>query len=238
MCTSNSILGEGCVIQEGVELGPGCRIGHHVTILAGTRLGAGVQVGNHCVLGASPMRAQQSTLPTAENQKALIVGDHGLIGNHAILYHGCTLGTHVMVADLATVRERVTIGNSTIIGRGVAVENDCSVGKHCKLETNVYITAYSRLEDYVFVAPGVTTSNDNFAGRTRDRQKYYKGITVLRGGRVGAGATVLPGKTIGQDAMLAAGAVLTHDIPARELWAGVPARFLRRVPEDQWLENQ
>ena len=94
---------------------------------------------------------------------------------------------------------------------------DCSVGAHCKLETNAYITAYSRLEDFVFIAPGVITSNDNFAGRTKDRAKYYKGITVLRGGRVGAGATILPGKTIEADAMLAAGSVLTRDIPAREL---------------------
>lgn len=238
MDASTPILGTGCVIEDNVEFGPDCVLGHQVIIRGGTHLGAGVRVGDHSVLGARPMRAKQSRLRSSENQGILKIGSHCLIGNGAVLYHGCTLGSHVMVADLATVRERVTVGDATIIGRGVAVENDCSVGSRCKLETNVYITAYSSLEDSVFVAPGVTTSNDNFAGRTTDRQKYYKGVTVLRGGRIGAGATILPGKTIGPDAMLAAGSVLTHDIPAYELWAGVPARYLRMVPEDQWLENQ
>lgn len=238
MNASKPILGRGCIIEDDVELGPGCVVGHRVVIRAGTRLGTGVQIGDHSVLGVKPMRARQSTLRTSDHQQSLTVGDHCLIGSGAILYNGCTLGTHVMVADLASVRERVSIGEATIIGRGVAVENDCSVGAHCKLETNVYIAAYSNLEDYVFVAPSVTTSNDNFAGRTKERHKYYKGVTVLRGGRIGAGATILPGKTIGPDAMLAAGGVLTHDIPARELWAGVPARYLRMVPENQWLENQ
>lgn len=197
-----------------------------------------MRIGDHSVLGAVPMRAHQSTLRTSNSQRRLTIGDHCLIGNGAVLYNGCTLGVRVMVADVATVRERVSVGESTIVGRGVAIENDCVIGARCKLETNAYITAYSVLEDFVFIAPGVITSNDNFAGRTKDRHKHYKGVTVRRGGRIGAGATVLPGKTIGADAMLAAGSVLTHNIPARELWAGIPARYLRMVQEDQWLDNQ
>ena len=184
------------------------------------------------------MRSPQSTLRTDDTLAALKVEDHCLIGNHATLYQGCTLQSHVMVADLASIRERVSVGESTIIGRGVAVENDCTIGAHCKLETNAYITAYSKLEDYVFIAPGVITSNDNFAGRTKNRHKHYKGVTVLRGGRIGAGATVLPGKTVGVDAMLAAGSVLTRDIPAYQIWAGIPARYMIMVPEEQRLENQ
>ncbi len=232
------MLSKSCVIEDDVELGADCVIGHHVIIRSGTRLGSKVRVGDHSILGASPMRARTSALQGSNDQPGLTIGDSCLIGNNTVLYRGCSLGANVMIADLATVRERVSIGDSTIIGRGVAIENDCSVGSYCKLETNAYITAYSRLEDFVFIAPGVTTSNDNFAGRTKERSKYYKGITVLHGGRIGAGATVLPGKTIGPDAMLAAGSVLTHDIPARELWLGSPARYVRMVPENQWIENQ
>ena len=79
------------------------------------------------------------------------------------------------------MRENVSIGDFTIIGRGVAVENYCKIGSYCKLETNVYLTAYSELADRVFMAPCVATSNDNYVGRTQERFKHFKGITVKRG---------------------------------------------------------
>jgi acetyltransferase-like isoleucine patch superfamily enzyme len=143
-----------------------------------------------------------------------------------------------MVADLATIRENVTIGAYTIVGRGVAIENRCRIGRYVKLETNVYITAYSDLADRVFVAPCVVTSNDNFIGRTEERFKHFKGVTVKKGGRVGLNATILPGVTIHEDGLVAAGAVVTKDVPARTIVVGVPARPVGDVPPEQLLDNQ
>ncbi|MDE2834505.1 MAG: DapH/DapD/GlmU-related protein [Bacteroidota bacterium] len=235
---SETHMGQGCIIEEDVVIGDGCIIGHQVIIRSGTRVGDQVTIRHHTALGVRPIRGKNSALSGPNALGGLKIGDECVIGSGAVLYAGCTLGTGVMVADLATVRENVTIGQGTIVGRGAAVENFCTVGAWCKLETNAYITAYSELEDHVFVAPGVTTSNDNFAGRTEERHKHYKGIVVRRGGRIGAGATVLPGRTIGRDGFLAAGSVLTRNLPAGEIWAGVPARFLRAVPTAQLLDNQ
>ena len=132
----------------------------------------------------------------------------------------------------------MTIGDFTIVGRGVAIENLCKVGSYCKLETNVYLTAYSVLEDRVFLAPCVATSNDNFVGRTKERFKHFKGITVKKGGRVGLNATILPGKVVGEDALVGAGALLTKDAPERKIVVGAPARVSKDVPPEQLLENQ
>jgi hypothetical protein len=143
-----------------------------------------------------------------------------------------------LVADLATIRENVSIGDFTIVGRGVAVENFCRIGRYCKLETNVYITAYSELGDRVFVAPCVATSNDNYIGRTEERFKHFKGVTADKGARIGVNATILPGKTIGADALVAAGALVTRDAPARVIVAGIPAKQFGPVPKEQLLENQ
>jgi acetyltransferase-like isoleucine patch superfamily enzyme len=61
---------------------------------------------------------------------------------------------------------------------------------------------------------------------------------VKKGGRIGTGAVILPGKVVGEDALVAAGSVVTSDVPAGKIVAGVPAKVWRDVPKEQLLENQ
>lgn len=230
--------GEFCVVGPGAVVGPGCEIGHHVVLGAGTVIGANVRIDDGAVIGKLPMRAANTAVTKLAELPPATIGDGSIIGTHVVIYRGATLGQRVLVADLATVRENVDVGDFTIVGRGVAIENQCKIGKYCKLETNVYITAYSEVGDRVFVAPGVLTSNDNFVGRTEERFKHFKGVTVGRGGRIGVGAVILPGKSVGDDALVAAGALLTHDAPAKKIVAGVPAKTMREVPPEQLLDAQ
>jgi len=231
-------MGHGVIIERDVVIGEGCRIGHHVVLREGSILGNNVRIDDHAVTGKWPMRAANSILKPEQRLDPTEIGDGCMIGTAAVIYRGARLGPSILVADQATVRERVVIGAFTIVGRGVVVENDCTVGRYCKLETECYITAYSTLEDRVFVAPQVTTSNDNFVGRTKERFEHFRGVTVRRGGRIGAGSVILPGLTIGEDALIAAGAVLTRDAPPRMILLGAPARPWREVPKEQLLENQ
>ena len=226
------------VIGEQVTIGAGCQIGHHVVIHDGASIGDGVRIDDHAVIGKQPMRAPNSAVTTGSAQPPSRIGDACLIGTGVVIYAGCTLGRKVLVADLATIREDVTIGDFTIVGRGVAVENRCTVGRYCKLETNSYVTAYSEIEDRVFVAPGVLTSNDNYIGRTEERFRHFKGVTVRRGGRLGVGSVILPGREVGADAVVGAGAVLTADAEPETVYTGIPARARRPVAEEQKLENQ
>ncbi len=231
-------LGEGVVVGAGVEIGPGCRIGHHAVIHEGTRIGRDVRIDDHATLGKLPMRAANSATTREQVLPPLSVGDTCIVGTGAVLYRGATIDARVLLADLCTVRENVSIGRGTIVGRGVTVENFCTIGRYCKLESESYITAYSTLEDRVFIAPGVVTSNDNFVGRTAERFKHFKGVTVRKGGRIGAGAVLLPGVSIGEDGLVAAGSVVTRDVPPRTIVRGAPAQVWRAVPVEQLLENQ
>jgi hypothetical protein len=235
---AGTTLGEGCVVGEDVVLGGGCRIGHHVVIHPDTVVGDNVRVDDHAVLGKKPMKAANSATTSDEELPALTVGDLCIVGTGVVLYRGAAIDGRVLVADLATVRENVTIGRGTIVGRGVTVENFCAVGRYCKLESECYITAYSTLEDRVFVAPGVVTSNDNYVGRTAERFKHFRGVTARRGARIGAGAVILPGVEIGADALVAAGSVVTRDVPPHTIVRGSPAKPWREVPVEQLLENQ
>jgi UDP-2-acetamido-3-amino-2,3-dideoxy-glucuronate N-acetyltransferase len=237
-CPDDLKIGHFCVIGDEVEIGRGCVLGSHVTIHDGSRIGEGVRIDDGAVIGKQPMRAANSAVTKDEAMPPVVIGDGCIIGTHTVIYAGAKLSDRVLVADLATVRENVEIGEGTIIGRGAAVENLCVIGRFCKIETNVYLTAYSELGDRVFVAPCVATSNDNFVGRTKERFKHYKGVIIKTGGRVGVNATILPGKVVGEDALVAAGALLTNDAPAGKISVGAPARPIKPVPEEQLLKNQ
>lgn len=232
------VMGENVVVEADVTIGQDCTLGHNVVIHAGSHLGRHVTVGDNTVIGRQPMRSVRSALPPVTDYGACVIGEDVQIGCGCVLYAGVTIGQQVMIADLATVREAVTIGEQTIVGRGVAIENRCTIGKRCKLETDAYITAYSELEDDVFVAPMVATSNDNYMARGKERFKHFKGVTVRRGGRIGVNATILPGRTVDEQGVVAGGSVVTHDVSARVIVVGNPARMFRDVPKDQLLENQ
>ncbi|PIQ62842.1 MAG: UDP-3-O-(3-hydroxymyristoyl)glucosamine N-acyltransferase [Bacteroidetes bacterium CG12_big_fil_rev_8_21_14_0_65_60_17] len=235
---NGTTCGHGCVVEAGVTVGRKCQIGHHVVIREGSIIGDNVRIDDGATIGKQPMRAAASAVTSDQKAAPCRIGDGAIVGTHAVIYAGSTLAERVLVADLATIRENVSIGEQTIVGRGVAVENFCTIGRRCKIETEAYITAHSELEDFVFVAPGVLTSNDAFAGRTEERFKHFKGVTVRRGARLGVGSIILPGLEIGADAMIAAGALLTRDAEPGMVYMGSPARPIRRVPPEQLLDAQ
>ncbi|MBI4833302.1 MAG: N-acetyltransferase [Planctomycetes bacterium] len=234
----DTIVGYYTVIEEGVKIGNNCRIGHHVVIHKDTVIGDNVRIDAQSVIGKTPMKSVLSALTKEKELPPAQIGNGVLVGASAIIYRGCKISDNVMVADFASIREDVTIGETTIIGRGVTVENRTSIGKRCKIETETYICAISAIGDGCFIAPEVTFTNDNFLGRTKERFKYHKGVTMLKGARIGANSTVLPGITIGEDGLVAAGSVVTKDVPAKTLVMGTPAKSVRPVPSEQLLENQ
>lgn len=234
---TGTVFGEYCVVEDGAVIGSGCVIGSHVVIHGGSRIGDGVRVDDFACIGKLPMKAAASAVTKEQELSPAEISDGCIVGTGAVIYAGCRIGCNCLIADLATVRENVEIGEKTILGRGAAVENRCKIGSYCKIETNAYICAYSEIGDHCFIAPCVVTSNDNFAGRTKKRFSLYGGVRLKNGGRLGAGAVILPAKTIGEDGFVAAGSVVTKDVPPETVMAGNPAKELRKVPEEQLLKN-
>lgn len=235
---NNVTIGKFTVIEDGVTIGDNCVIGHNVVVHANSTIGSSVRIDDNTVIGKLPMRAVNSIFKNEEHLEGTCISENCLIGAGVIIYVGCKISNNTLVADLSTIRENVSVGSKTIVGRGVAIENFSTVGNNCKLETNVYITAYSTIEDNVFIAPGVVTSNDNFASRSKERYKHFKGVTVKKGGRIGAQATILPGKIIHEDGFVGAGSVVTQDVESKKIVIGNPARVYKEVPQNQLLENQ
>src|SRR5215813_4894833 len=231
-------LGFNSVVHEDARIGSNCKIGSGVVIHPGSMIGNNVRIDDNTVIGKLPMKAALSAVTQDQVLDPCVIEDDCMIGAMVVIYRGCVVRRKVMVADMASLRENVEVGEFTIIGRGVTIENKVRVGSRCKLETEAYITALSEIEDGCFIAPEVTFTNDNFLGRTKERFKFHKGVTMKRGARIGANVTVLPGITVGADALVAAGSIVTRDVPGGKVVLGTPAKAWRDVPVEQLLENQ
>ncbi len=229
---------ENLVLGEGVQVGDDVEIGANVVIHDGTVIGDGVVIQDNVVLGKQPKLSKRSTSAKRDPLAPLEIGAGAAICSGAVVYAGTVLGPDVIIGDQASVRERCTLGEGVVVGRGVCVENDVPIGAFTKIQSNSYITAYSELEDHVFIAPCVTTTNDNFMGRTDARHALIKGAIIRRGARIGGGVVILPGIEIGAEAFVAAGALVTRDVPAGKLVAGLPAQVWRDVPPEEMVGRE
>jgi acetyltransferase-like isoleucine patch superfamily enzyme len=229
------VVAAGAVVEEGVSIGAGCSIGPCAVVLAGTRIGSDCVIEAGAVLGKRPRLRAGSRAPRGELPR-LEVGDGATICVGAVVYAGAVIGPSVIVGDQAHVRERVRIGLGSVVGRGSSIEFGVEVGERVLIQSDAYITAGCVVEDDVFIAPGVRTTNDNTMGR-HDGSQSLRGPVFRRACRVGGGAVLLPAVEIGEEAFVAAGAVVTRDVPARAVVMGVPARIVREVSESELIER-
>jgi len=233
----NVQLGAHCIIEDNVIIGDYCQIGHNVIIRSNVTIGCEVQIADQTIIGKLPVYSPRSIFQGESTWTRTIIGDYCRIGAQVVIYIQCEMSTNNFVADYASIRENVVIGEMNIIGRNATIENHVQIGNFNKIETNVYLTAYSIVTDYCFIAPCVSTSNDNFVGRDQARFQHFKGITMETGARVGVSSIVLPGIVLGRDCLIGAGSLVTKNVPEGEIWLGSPAKYYGLVSENQRLAN-
>lgn len=228
------VFGAHVVVHAGTVIGDGVSCGSHVAIQAGTVVGAGCVIEDGAVLGKRPRLARGSSAKGEVG--ALTLGERVTVCAGAVVFAGASVAAGAILGDQSYVRERTRIGHGSVIGRGSAVDNDVVVGARVKIQTSVYITAFTVIEDDVFVGPGATTTNDDTMARHGD-ETPLRGATLRRACRVGGGVVLTPGVEIGEEAFVAAGAIVTRDVPPRAVVMGVPARVVREVGEQDLLER-
>ena len=120
------------------------------------------------------------------------------------------------------------IGENVNICSHCFIENEVKIGNNVTVKCGVQVWDGIELEDNVMIGSNVTFTNDMYPRAKNKDWKLLK-TKVCKGATIGAGCVVLPGLTIGERAFVAAGSVVTRDVPAGELWLGNPARFYRKV---------
>jgi len=224
------------VLGEGVVVGEGVTFGENVVVHAGTVIGDGCVIEDNVVLGKVPKLARSSAAAGRPAPPALQLGERVTVCSGAVVFAGARIGDRAILGDQTYVRERAEIGPDTVIGRGSCVDNDVRIGARCKIQTMVYLTAHSLVEDDVFVGPCAMTTNDDTMSR-HGPDYELKGATLRRASRIGGGAVLTPGVVVNEEGFVAAGALVTRDVPPRGVVLGVPARVIRDVPDEDLLEN-
>jgi UDP-2-acetamido-3-amino-2,3-dideoxy-glucuronate N-acetyltransferase len=147
-----------------------------------------------------------------------------------------TIGAGTVIWHLARIREGVVVGRDCVVGRGAYLGPDVVVGDRCKIQNHALVYEPAFIENGCLIGPAAVLTNDSFPRAVTpdgvlkaDGDWQPVGVHVGEGASIGARAVCIAPVSIGRWAMVAAGAVVTRDVPDFALVAGVPARQLRWV---------
>lgn len=153
------------------------------------------------------------------------------IERSADVSNAAIIGDDSSVWHLAQIREGAKIGSGCNIGRGAYIGPDVELGQNCKIQNYALVYEPARLADGVFIGPAAVLTNDlfpraiNVDGTLKSGEDWDAvGVNIGQGASIGARAVCIAPLQIGEWAMVAAGAVVSKDVPAHGLVAGVPAR--------------
>jgi UDP-2-acetamido-3-amino-2,3-dideoxy-glucuronate N-acetyltransferase len=172
-------------------------------------------------------RAQQSLEKGLHRDKpsSFIVGDGSYFAHQsAFIDAPCQIGTGTKIWHGSHIMQGAQIGERCILGQNVYIGNDVKIGSNVKIQNNVSVYTGTEIEDDVFLGPSCVLTNITNPRSQIVRHSLYEKTLIKRGATVGANATIVCGVIIGRYAFIAAGAVVTKDVPDYALMIGAPAR--------------
>ena len=232
-----SDLAPGLVIGEGVSLGEG--VPHRRARRDPRRDRGRRRLRDPGRRGArQAAQARPATPPRrAATGKPLVLEAGAVVCCRAIVLAGARIGAGAILGDQSFVRERARDrGGERDRARERGRQRRRRSATRVRVQTDVYLTAYSVVEDDVFVGPGAVTTNDSTMAR-HGRDYALEGALLRRACRIGGAAVITPGVEVGEEAFVAAGAVVTRDVPARARRDGRPGRVVREVGDEDLIER-
>lgn len=154
--------------------------------------------------------------------KPPLIGNNAFLRSNTVIYNDVEIGDNFRTGHGVIIREKTRIGDNVLIGTNSVIEGQIKIGNNISIQSNVYIPIKMIIEDHVFIGPCACFTNDKYPIRI---DFDLKGPIIRRGASIGANSTFLSGVEIGEGAMVAAGAIVTHDVPPHFLAIGAPAKI-------------
>ena len=190
----------------------------------------GLRVLRVLARASDALKKAQATIPAPAEKTRSFSGVQ--LHESAYVDEPCEIGSGTRIWHFVHILPRTRIGRNCSLGQNVMAGPDVTIGDGCKIQNNVSIYQGVTLEDGVFCGPSAVFTNVNNPRAGIERKDEFRATLVERGATIGANATIVCGHTVGQYAFIAAGAVVTADVPAFALMAGVPARRIGWVSHD------
>lgn len=168
------------------------------------------------------------------NSQPPVIGKNPVIRSNSVIYNDVNIGENFRTGHGVVIREKTDIGDNVLIGTNTVIEGHCSIGDNVSIQSNVYIPKNSLIEDHVFIGPCACFTNDKYPIRI---DFDLKGPVIRSGASIGANSTFLSDIEVGKGAMVAAGAIVTMDVPEYFLAIGAPAR-IKPLPKHLKKLNQ
>jgi acetyltransferase-like isoleucine patch superfamily enzyme len=149
-----------------------------------------------------------------------VLGPESIIRSGTIIYDDVIAGEKLQTGHHALLRECTVLGTNVLVGTHTVIDGHCEIGDYVSMQTGVYVPQQTDIADYAFLGPYATLLNDQYPVR---KNVNINGPTIEQNVSIGGNATVLPEVTVGKGAFVAAGAVVTRDVPPRTLAIGAPA---------------
>ena len=147
----------------------------------------------------------------------------------AVIDDGCTIGEGTKIWHFAHIMAGCVIGKNCNLGQNVVVSPQVKLGDRVKVQNNVSIYTGVQCEDDVFLGPSMVFTNVINPRSAVARKNEYRSTLVKRGASIGANATIVCGNPIGEFAFIGAGAVVTKDITVSGIYAGNPAKLIKKI---------
>jgi len=142
----------------------------------------------------------------------------------AVIDQPCSIGTGTKIWHFVHVSENARIGDHCVLGQNVMIAPGVQIGNNVKIQNNVAVYSGVTIEDDVFLGPSCVLTNISNPRSQVVRRSLYETTLIRRGASIGANATIVCGITLGRYCFIAAGTVVTRDVPDYAMIVGVPGR--------------